>query len=170
MVASSEAMTSVGGGIVFEIERLRLEKAQLKDEFNRVDRICMLASRFLRFAPESIMRVWGMLPGKLLDNGIKVVVGRGDKAKLWSNVLVGSIPLNNFFPIIFALVCNKNGSVREYGKWENENWKWDVSMRRPLFSWELEQWECFQWYGQYGNQGMVKLSKLRKQALLKRGI
>ncbi|KAK1555194.1 hypothetical protein Q3G72_023216 [Acer saccharum] len=33
-----------GGGIDFEIERLRLEDAQLKDEFNR---IFMLASRFL---------------------------------------------------------------------------------------------------------------------------
>ncbi|KAI9159605.1 hypothetical protein LWI28_000093 [Acer negundo] len=35
---------SGGGGINFEIERLRLENAQLKDEFNK---ICMLASRFL---------------------------------------------------------------------------------------------------------------------------
>ncbi|KAK3220774.1 hypothetical protein Dsin_014744 [Dipteronia sinensis] len=33
-----------GGGINFEIERLRSENAQLKDDFNR---ICMLASRFL---------------------------------------------------------------------------------------------------------------------------
>ncbi|KAK2653799.1 hypothetical protein Ddye_013655 [Dipteronia dyeriana] len=39
------AMSSCGsGGINFEIERMRLENAQLKDEFNR---ICMLASRFL---------------------------------------------------------------------------------------------------------------------------
>ncbi|KAK3219131.1 hypothetical protein Dsin_013101 [Dipteronia sinensis] len=48
---SSEAMTSVGcGGIDFEIERLKLENAQLKDEFNHVDRIFLLASRFLGFA------------------------------------------------------------------------------------------------------------------------
>ncbi|KAK0597576.1 hypothetical protein LWI29_026670 [Acer saccharum] len=39
------AMSSGGGdGIDFEIERLRLENAQLKDEFNK---ICMLTSRFL---------------------------------------------------------------------------------------------------------------------------
>ena len=44
---SPKAMTSGGGGIDFEIERLWLENAQLKEEFNR---ICMLASRFFGFA------------------------------------------------------------------------------------------------------------------------
>ena len=49
----------------------------------------------------------------------------------------------NAFPRIFALVSNKNGMVREYGRFEDSKWIWAVSLRRPLFDWELEQWRCF---------------------------
>ena len=81
----------------------------------------------------------GEVSSTIFEEGIIVVVGRGNKAKLWSDVKVGNTNLKVVFLRVFALAQNKNGCVRDYGRWENSQWIWDVSLRRPMFDWELEQ-------------------------------
>lgn len=57
---------------------------------------------------------------------------------------VDSTPLKIIFPRIFMLATNKLGCVRDFGRWVNSKWKWEVQLCRPLFDWEIEQWKCFQ--------------------------
>lgn len=33
--------------------------------------------------------------------------------------------------------------MEEFGRWEDSNWVWEINMRRPLFNWNVEQWNCF---------------------------
>ena len=44
------------------------------------------------------------------------------------------------FPRIFALAANKEGKVRDFGRWINNYWSWKIVLRRRLFDWELYQW------------------------------
>ncbi|KAK3220075.1 hypothetical protein Dsin_014045 [Dipteronia sinensis] len=53
----------------------------------------------------------------LLQEGLKVVVGNGERARLWTDLLWDSIPLKSAFPRIFALAAIKDGLVKDYGKW-----------------------------------------------------
>ena len=57
----------------------------------------------------------GSKTGKIIQDGFKVIVGKGDKARLWSDVTWDSIPLQRAFPRIFVLANNKNGIIQEYG-------------------------------------------------------
>ncbi|KAK3229949.1 hypothetical protein Dsin_001830 [Dipteronia sinensis] len=81
--------------------------------------------------------------GKLLEEGLVVVLGRGDKPRLWSDMLVEGQSLKVVFPRIHALACDKVGYVREFGYWEGTTWVWEVKLRRPVFSWEVQQWDRF---------------------------
>ncbi|KAK3220828.1 hypothetical protein Dsin_014798 [Dipteronia sinensis] len=47
------------------------------------------------------------------------------------------------FPRIYVLATNKDGMVSEYGRWVGSSWSWVVKLRRTLFGWELQQWNCF---------------------------
>ncbi|KAK2646035.1 hypothetical protein Ddye_021230 [Dipteronia dyeriana] len=35
------------------------------------------------------------------------------------------------------------GVVKEFGRNEGSKWDWDVKLRRHLFGWERDQWNCF---------------------------
>ncbi|KAK3211993.1 hypothetical protein Dsin_016699 [Dipteronia sinensis] len=80
---------------------------------------------------------------KTLQEGLKVIVGKGDRARFWTDICWDVIPLHRAFPIIFVLANNKHGKVQEFGKWNGDSWVWEVKLRRPLFDWELDQWRCF---------------------------
>ena len=71
------------------------------------------------------------------------MVGSGDKVRLWRDVLWDSFPLKIAFPRIFTLASNKEGMVKEFGRFVDSKWIWDVRLRRPLFDWEFDQWRCF---------------------------
>ena len=47
------------------------------------------------------------------------------------------------FPCIFALSKRKTGLVREFGKWINHGWKWDIGLQMEVFDWEVYQWNDF---------------------------
>ncbi|KAK3189704.1 hypothetical protein Dsin_029265 [Dipteronia sinensis] len=80
---------------------------------------------------------------KILEEGIKMVVGRGDKARLWEDVLVEGNKLKVAFPRIFTLAVNKTGCIREFWSKEGETSKWEIPLPRTLFDWKIEQWRCF---------------------------
>ncbi|KAK2639234.1 hypothetical protein Ddye_027029 [Dipteronia dyeriana] len=53
--------------------------------------------------------VKGTNTAKCLEEGLCVVVGMGDKARLWTDIMVEGTPLMQAFPRIFCLAVNKKG-------------------------------------------------------------
>ncbi|KAK3221164.1 hypothetical protein Dsin_015134 [Dipteronia sinensis] len=51
--------------------------------------------------------------------------------------------LKEAFPKIFVLAMDKVGCIRNFGRREGSEWKWEITLRRNLFDWEIEQWKCF---------------------------
>ena len=75
----------------------------------------------------------GSKNAKLLQDGLNVIVGRSDRVKSWSDIKVEEIPLKEIFPIIYALVVNKRGSLRDYSFRDGNEWIWEITLRRPCF-------------------------------------
>ncbi|KAK3224603.1 hypothetical protein Dsin_004465 [Dipteronia sinensis] len=76
---------------------------------------------------------------KILDDGLQVVVGRGDRVRLWLDICCDGIPLSEAFPRIFSLSMDKEGSIQNFGSWRNMSWVWKVYLRRNVFDWEKDQ-------------------------------
>ncbi|KAK3217841.1 hypothetical protein Dsin_011811 [Dipteronia sinensis] len=70
---------------------------------------------------ESIVSLFklGSTSAKVIRKGFVKVVGRGDRAKFWSDIIVEGRPLKEAFPRYFALAANKNGVVQDFGVWTN---------------------------------------------------
>ena len=67
-------------------------------------------------------------------------LGDGNCIQFWKDEWIEDVVLKDAFPRIFALAVNKSGKVKEFGVWSNNVWHWEVSLRRRLFGWELQQW------------------------------
>ncbi|KAK3217817.1 hypothetical protein Dsin_011787 [Dipteronia sinensis] len=78
----------------------------------------------------------------LITKGLKVVVGRGDRAVIWNETSWDNMPLRVVFPRVFALAVNKTGAIKDFGHWAGSCWVWELKLRRPVFDWEHGQWEC----------------------------
>ncbi|KAK3219591.1 hypothetical protein Dsin_013561 [Dipteronia sinensis] len=79
----------------------------------------------------------------IVKKGFQVVNGNEEKIRFWQEVKWDSVPLMNAFLRIFALATSKSGVIFELGSWVDSKWAWDVNLRRALFNWELDQWNCF---------------------------
>ncbi|KAK2656639.1 hypothetical protein Ddye_009691 [Dipteronia dyeriana] len=75
--------------------------------------------------------------------GVKVIVGDGNRIRLWRDVKVEGEPMMEAFPRIFALAINKERRHLEYGHRIGVAWIWDILLRRPCFGWEVDQREAF---------------------------
>ncbi|KAK3226757.1 hypothetical protein Dsin_006619 [Dipteronia sinensis] len=53
---------------------------------------------------------------KLVDEGFRVVVGKGDRANFWNEIKWDSKSLKDAFPRIYALAVKKCGTIREFGR------------------------------------------------------
>ncbi|KAK3219557.1 hypothetical protein Dsin_013527 [Dipteronia sinensis] len=87
---------------------------------------------FLYRAVDSLFET-GSKSATILNEGIQVIVGNGERAVFWKDLLWNSIPLKVAFPRSFALDINKEGAVRDHGRWEGSKWVWKVDLRRPIF-------------------------------------
>ncbi|KAK0599556.1 hypothetical protein LWI29_006326 [Acer saccharum] len=85
----------------------------------------------------------GSTIAKVLEEGIQVIVGSGDRARLWEDIRIEGVRLKEAFPRIFSLTSNKSGSVKEFGRWSGGRWFWKIDLRRPCFDWEQNQWIAF---------------------------
>ncbi|KAK3198401.1 hypothetical protein Dsin_021816 [Dipteronia sinensis] len=56
-----------------------------------------------------------------LQDGLRVVVGDGERVRFWSELLHDSSPLKKAFPRIHALASNKAKVVADFGMWEESN-------------------------------------------------
>ncbi|KAK3218922.1 hypothetical protein Dsin_012892 [Dipteronia sinensis] len=79
----------------------------------------------------------------VINKGFQVVVGKGESVRLWEDLRWDAIPLRLAFPKFFALASNKVGMLKEYESWVHSSWVWKVGLRRQLFGWERDQWDCF---------------------------
>ncbi|KAK2644266.1 hypothetical protein Ddye_019461 [Dipteronia dyeriana] len=86
--------------------------------------------------------VHGSAMVKTLADGIRVIVGRGDRARLWSDILVKGIPMKDAFLSIFSITVNKTVCIRDFWRKDGLGGKWEINLRRLLFNWQNEQWEC----------------------------
>ncbi|XP_021299953.1 uncharacterized protein LOC110428443 [Herrania umbratica] len=82
-----------------------------------------------------------LLKSVLVNSNIGLVVGNGENIYFWTDEWIGTGTLAQMFPRIFALANNKNGRIAEYDRWEENVWRWDISLRRNLFDWEVTQWD-----------------------------
>ena len=66
-------------------------------------------------------------------------LGDGRNIRFWWDEWIEGVVLRLAFPRIFALAANKEGKVRDLGRWINNYWSWKIVLRRRLFDWELYQ-------------------------------
>ncbi|GMI80385.1 hypothetical protein HRI_001707800 [Hibiscus trionum] len=78
------------------------------------------------------------LSDKFVKN-LRVVLGDGTKINFWKDLWVGSAPLKQSFPRIYALAIKKEGKVVEFGRKTNARWSWSIELRRGVFNWERNQ-------------------------------
>jgi hypothetical protein len=69
----------------------------------------------------------------IVKEGFQVIVGLGDGIRFWKDLRWDSVPMMAAFPRIYTLASNKNGVIKDYGRFEGSKWVWDVRMRRQLF-------------------------------------
>ncbi|EOY07997.1 Uncharacterized protein TCM_022315 [Theobroma cacao] len=85
-----------------------------------------------------------------VSTDMQLVVGDGSRILFWADRWTDGGILKDLYPIIFALVRNKDGYIQEFGRWEEEVWVWEVQLRRPTFGWEEDQLtqlkECIEQY------------------------
>ncbi|XVE80966.1 hypothetical protein DITRI_Ditri15bG0024200 [Diplodiscus trichospermus] len=70
-------------------------------------------------------------------------LGNGGMIKFWDVEWISGCILKLSFPHIFALAMNKDGRVKDYGRFVNNEWRWEIALRRGLFGWETQQWNDF---------------------------
>ena len=84
---------------------------------------------------------------KVMKEGLQAIVGMGDRVRLWDDIELEGVCLNEAFPRIFALASNKVGCVMEYGSRSgsrsDSSLIWNIKLRRPCFNWEKDQWTSF---------------------------
>ena len=55
---------------------------------------------------------------KILNQGLRVIVGDGNRVNFWTDLYDAHVPLCRAFTRIFALAINKSGPVKGFGKWQ----------------------------------------------------
>ncbi|KAK3198650.1 hypothetical protein Dsin_022065 [Dipteronia sinensis] len=85
----------------------------------------------------------GSLTANILEGGLKIQVGCGDRICFWEDVWWEDSPLKMVHPRIYALASKKSGTVMDFGVWQGEKWNWNVHLRRRVFDWEVNLWKAF---------------------------
>lgn len=110
-------------------------------------------------------------------------LGEGWTAGFWDRVWAGEKSLKERFPRLFQLAVNKEGTIKEMGRWEGGRWVWEVTWRRELRDWEqqgvteffdflhqvkLEEGGSDRWVWKEGVGGEFQVKRAYK-AILKQG-
>ncbi|KAE8705946.1 Autophagy-related protein 18b [Hibiscus syriacus] len=78
--------------------------------------------------------------GLCFRNNVVLQVGKGDSIRFWHDSWISNYSLKSMFSRIFALSVNKEGVVADFGCMSNEEWVWDLQLRRNLMDSEFDQW------------------------------
>ncbi|KAK8995405.1 hypothetical protein V6N11_069839 [Hibiscus sabdariffa] len=79
----------------------------------------------------------------IVQSNLVLQVGDGRSIFFWSDTWVDNVFLKERLPRIFAIASNKSGFISDFGCKVDSVWVWEVSLGRPLFDWEVEQWNEF---------------------------
>ncbi|KAL8458477.1 hypothetical protein ACS0TY_036118 [Phlomoides rotata] len=75
--------------------------------------------------------------GRHYWEGMRLVLGRGDKIRFWEDPWCNGNSLKSDFPRLFNVSNNKGEMVCSMGYWNRMGeWEWKFDWRRPLFVWE----------------------------------
>ncbi|KAK3213079.1 hypothetical protein Dsin_017785 [Dipteronia sinensis] len=85
----------------------------------------------------------GSVSASILEGGLKILVGCGDRIRFWEDVWLDDCSLKVAYPRIFALASKKSGTIRDFGSWQKDVWRWNVPLRRSIFDWEVNMWKVF---------------------------
>ncbi|OMP02587.1 hypothetical protein CCACVL1_02751 [Corchorus capsularis] len=66
-------------------------------------------------------------------------VGSGDRIRFWFDQWISDTTLKELFPRIFAISTCRDGSVADFGYWQNDLLVWKINLRRDCFDWEKDQ-------------------------------
>ncbi|OMO98831.1 reverse transcriptase [Corchorus capsularis] len=75
--------------------------------------------------------------------GMLVSIGDDSEVDFLRDEWICGVILKDKFSRIFALASIKDGKAMDYGQFHNNEWKWNVTLMRELFGWELDQWQRF---------------------------
>ncbi|KAK2644589.1 hypothetical protein Ddye_019784 [Dipteronia dyeriana] len=65
----------------------------------------------------------GSISAQILKEEVRVLVGKEDRASLWSDIMVEGSSLKEVFPRIYALAMDKLGCISNYGHREGSEWE-----------------------------------------------
>jgi hypothetical protein len=68
--------------------------------------------------------------------GVKKVLGNGNQTAFWSDIWLGSAPLQTVFPRLYSIVIQKDSSVADMRIPLQGEYTWNFEWRRRLFVWE----------------------------------
>ncbi|KAK3197919.1 hypothetical protein Dsin_021334 [Dipteronia sinensis] len=85
----------------------------------------------------------GNTSNMVMKGGLNVVIGNGKRINFWDTVVDDNSKLRETCLRVFAFAVKKTGVVHEFGRWQGSRWVWEVSLQRPLFDWENDQWRVF---------------------------
>ena len=78
-----------------------------------------------------------MAANSLLRNGIKMMVGNGEKTRFWEDVWLAELPLAEKFPRLYSISTQQQTHIADFGVWDDLSWSWNIIWRREFFEWEL---------------------------------
>ena len=78
-----------------------------------------------------------MVANSLLRNGIKMMVGNGEKTRFWEDVWIAETPLAEKFPRLYSISAQQQTLIADLGVWDGLSWSWNIIWRRKFFEWEL---------------------------------
>ena len=84
-------------------------------------------------------QIWLTIYERPFCDGIKFLLGNGDRIIFWDDIWIFEEPLKLRFPRLFGISMDQSLSVKDMGFWDGYNWEWCLRWSRPLRSWELDQ-------------------------------
>jgi hypothetical protein len=63
-------------------------------------------------------------------------VGDGTTTRFWTDIWVGNQSLQNRFPRLYSIFSQKENTIRNMGRWEGQDWRWEMVWLRSYFGWE----------------------------------
>ncbi|KAK3190338.1 hypothetical protein Dsin_029899 [Dipteronia sinensis] len=83
----------------------------------------------------------------IVKEGFQVVMGSGEKVRLWQDVKWDSMPFMRAFSRIYALASNKSCVVSDFGSWVDLDWVWNVRKFLDDNTMAIDPFYDFLWQG-----------------------
>lgn len=77
------------------------------------------------------------------SSGVAKLLGNGESTFFWHDIWIGSEPLSIKHSRLYSISTGKEKSVQELGRWEGNQWHWELPWRRQFFEWERQLYNNF---------------------------